>query len=77
MCQTRADYDLFTRELVDKQKLRLNVIEQEGGKTLSQHNRPCSQDRVSGSQQPDNCLRADKRCGSSSKSWASRPSSST
>ncbi|PWN95840.1 P-loop containing nucleoside triphosphate hydrolase protein, partial [Tilletiopsis washingtonensis] len=46
VCQTRADYDLFTRELVDKQKLRLNVVEQEGGKTLSQHNRPCSQEKL-------------------------------
>ncbi|CBQ73825.1 related to SMC5-Structural maintenance of chromosomes, required for cell viability [Sporisorium reilianum SRZ2] len=30
VCQTREDYDLFTRELVDKMKLRLTVAEVEG-----------------------------------------------
>nr|WJN25114.1 structural maintenance of chromosome protein [Sporisorium sorghi] len=30
VCQTREDYDLFTRELVDKAKLRLTVAEVEG-----------------------------------------------
>ncbi|CAO1614814.1 unnamed protein product [Parajaminaea phylloscopi] len=36
VCQTRADYDLFTRELIDRQKLRLNVSELEGGRTIQQ-----------------------------------------
>ena len=27
VCQTRADYDLFTHELIDKRKWRLNVVE--------------------------------------------------
>ncbi|PWY98174.1 P-loop containing nucleoside triphosphate hydrolase protein [Testicularia cyperi] len=30
VCQTRADYDLFTRELLDKMKLRITVAEVEG-----------------------------------------------
>ncbi|UZJ51628.1 hypothetical protein CBS101457_000948 [Exobasidium rhododendri] len=34
VCQTRDDYDLFTRELVDGKKYRLNVVEQEGGRPL-------------------------------------------
>jgi len=35
VCQTREDYDLFTRNLVDGGKrLRLNVVELEGGKSL-------------------------------------------
>lgn len=29
VCETRADYDLFTRELIDKRKWRLNVVELE------------------------------------------------
>ncbi|KAK0530042.1 Structural maintenance of chromosomes protein 5 [Tilletia horrida] len=29
VCETRSDYDIFTRELVDRQKLRLNVVEVE------------------------------------------------
>ncbi|CAO1638909.1 unnamed protein product [Sympodiomycopsis kandeliae] len=35
-CQTRADYDLLTSQLVDKQNLRINVSENEGGATLPQ-----------------------------------------
>nr|WJN25110.1 structural maintenance of chromosome protein [Pseudozyma flocculosa] len=35
VCQTREDYDLFTRELVDKAKLRLTVAEVEGIKLES------------------------------------------
>ena len=35
VCQTREDYDLFTRELVDKAKLRLTVAEVEGIKLSS------------------------------------------
>lgn len=30
VCQTREDYDLFTRELIDKMKMRLTVAEVEG-----------------------------------------------
>ncbi|KAK0563559.1 Structural maintenance of chromosomes protein 5 [Tilletia horrida] len=30
VCELRSDYDIFTRELIDKQKLRLNVYEVEG-----------------------------------------------
>ncbi|KAE8270048.1 hypothetical protein A4X09_0g2291 [Tilletia walkeri] len=30
VCETRSDYDIFTRELVDRKKLRLNVFEVEG-----------------------------------------------
>jgi len=30
VCEKRSDYDIFTRELIDKQKLRLNVFEVEG-----------------------------------------------
>lgn len=36
VCQTRADYDVFTHELIDNQKLRLNVSELEGGRTVRQ-----------------------------------------
>lgn len=36
VCQTRADYDVLTHELVDVQKLRLNVSELEGGRTIEQ-----------------------------------------
>lgn len=40
VCQTRADYDLFTRELIDKRKWRLNVVEMEGGPALSTYTPP-------------------------------------
>lgn len=40
VCQTRADYDLFTRELIDKRKWRLNVVEMEGGPALDTYAPP-------------------------------------
>ncbi|CEH18097.1 Structural maintenance of chromosome protein SMC5/Spr18, SMC superfamily [Ceraceosorus bombacis] len=46
VCQTRADYDFFTRELIDKQKLRLNVVELEGQKQMEEYQRPCSQQQL-------------------------------
>lgn len=40
VCQCRADYDLFTRELIDKRGWRLNVVELEGGRALSDYQPP-------------------------------------
>lgn len=36
VCQTRADYDTMTAELIDKQGLRINVVENQSGKTVQQ-----------------------------------------
>jgi hypothetical protein len=44
VCQTREDYNLFTRELNDRQKLRLNVAEIEGTAPLSSYKSPMSQE---------------------------------
>lgn len=33
VCETRADYDLFTHELIDKRRWRLNVVELESNNT--------------------------------------------
>lgn len=48
VCQTRADYDRMTKELVDKQKLRINVAEMEGGRTMEQFEaaRPLSVEQI-------------------------------
>lgn len=40
VCQCRADYDLFTRELIDKRGWRLNVVELEGGRSLDAYAAP-------------------------------------
>lgn len=40
VCQSRADYDLFTRELIDRRGWRLNVVELEGGKPLEEYRPP-------------------------------------
>ncbi|WFC98940.1 Structural maintenance of chromosomes protein 5 [Malassezia yamatoensis] len=44
VCQCRADYDLFTRELIDKRGWRLNVVELEGGRALEAYTSPMSVD---------------------------------
>lgn len=46
VCQTREDYDLFTRTLVDHQRLRLNVVEQEGGRALSAYEKPVGESEL-------------------------------
>ena len=40
VCQTRADYDLFTHELIDKRQWRLNVVEMEGAQPLESYTPP-------------------------------------
>ena len=40
VCQTRADYDLFTHELIDKRKWRLNVVELEAARSLASYTPP-------------------------------------
>ncbi|WFD32277.1 Structural maintenance of chromosomes protein 5 [Malassezia sp. CBS 17886] len=40
VCESRADYDLFTRELIDRRGWRLNVVEMEGGKRLADYAPP-------------------------------------
>lgn len=40
VCQTRADYDLFTHELIDKRQWRLNVVEMEGAQPLESYAPP-------------------------------------
>lgn len=42
VCQCRADYDLFTHELIDKRGWRLNVVELEGGRPLVAYTSPLS-----------------------------------
>ncbi|WFD36657.1 Structural maintenance of chromosomes protein 5 [Malassezia cuniculi] len=40
VCECRADYDMFTRELIDRKGWRLNVVELEGGKPLEAYTPP-------------------------------------
>ncbi|PKI83428.1 Structural maintenance of chromosomes protein 5 [Malassezia vespertilionis] len=46
VCQSRADYDLFTRELIDTRGWRLNVVEQEGSAPLTSFKPPISLDAL-------------------------------
>lgn len=48
VCETRADYDRLTSELIDKQGLKLNVAEFQGGRTIAQYEdgRPLSLQQI-------------------------------
>lgn len=46
VCQTRADYDLFTHELIDKRQWRLNVVEMEGAQPLESYTPPLPDDEL-------------------------------
>ena len=46
VCQCRADYDLFTRELIDRRGWRLNVVEMEGTKALDAYQSPLPLEQV-------------------------------
>lgn len=46
VCQTRADYDLFTHELIDKRHWRLNVVEMEGAQPLESYAPPLTDDEL-------------------------------
>lgn len=46
VCQSRADYDLFTRELIDKRGWRLNVVEMEGMRPLHAYQPPVAKEDI-------------------------------
>lgn len=46
VCQSRADYDLLTHELIDKRGWRLNVVELEGGRPLDAYTPPLPPDEL-------------------------------
>lgn len=48
VCETRADYDYFTSECIDKHRLRINVAEVEGGKSTAEFEaaRPLSVEQI-------------------------------
>lgn len=46
VCQTREDYDLFTRKLIDEKGLRVNVVELENGKPLEAYRKPISDEQI-------------------------------